>query len=1380
MQLALNITPTDTTEYVIPSFTSKVFANLRQYEGPAMPLLAVMLPQVAQTNPPEGPPIAPQADEPMPDPAHAHNAQQYHDQATGGSPIYEHPPIPNPATPPVSTTEGAAEVPFTTDQMLAMFPMCFQKINAFEKELKATKRLNRDIVLLFYKRIKKLKAKVKTKSKKKLVISDSEEEEAAKDYAELEKLISLVEAAVNKPSSFVTPSKTTAAASSQKEDISPSWSVQTFVRKSSSKSTQGLDYSDVDFSLRDSVATDSSIPAEEVVPADKGVSAASSNKGKRIAVESSVPQRKQTPQEIEQERLSMIEIDRLKAQDEEERQKRLAYLSKSDSEYAKQVAQMMETSHAKPAPQVPATGPLPSIERQRDLDDMISSFSNTEWIILMARVKDFPEVAKEILGADVNDDNFSSRLQALVDKRKSAMSIQRYRAQQAKPMTRGDIVKFMRHYIKNMSAAYYSSGRTMAWANKFKGDDLINEYNKIKSVVESSPFLGSTPADEVPVDTGVSTDESVPADQRVLADQSVPADTNILAGTCVSAKAATSTIPVNAPLDEDEPAEESSFLKRSTRKKSVAQKRTTHHSSSFLKRSTKKKSVAQKRTTHPSSSIPFSTDDPDVAHTVDITFASDNSDEDDTPHPIITGVHLLGWQVIPSGLGNIHTLLCHGGIRKTFTTLREILYMVDRQTHIRLYGFVDALSQKQPLDGLALSLWGDLKIMLDTLEVDFTSLVWQDQHKWRVKSWKLYNFPGVHVMELEDGTVLYMLVDREYPLEIGVMEQLLDHKLQIEKDPICCGGFPWCSSYRIKTLAWFKSPLSHVHSLLLLSFFIIICSCSCVPIFFQGQEGDNTDKQGSSSPFMFTSQAGSKDRPPMLAPGNYIQWKSRIKHYIDTKPNRELIHFCLTNPLYELGWKDKFILDPEGNPTTVTHQVFETYQNVKQEIRDQLNAEAEAVQIILTGIDNDIYSTVDACPNACEMWKEFGKFTSLDGESLESYYSRFYKLMNELTRNKCKVTNHQVNVQFLLQLQPEWQRFVKLVKQSQELKHVSYHKLYDILKQHQHENSSTRTHQSATRKREKAVVNSPQPIYDQEPSLVDDDEDTSKDNEIDKLMALISLSFKKIYKPTNNNLRTSSNTKGSEDFLVYCDASLKGYGAVLMQREKADIATYVGQCLICAKVKAEHLKPSGLLHQPKILEWKWENVTMDFVTGLPRTPSGTQLDLSTAYHPETDRQSERTIQTLEDMLRACVNDFGSSWDKHLPLVEFSYNNSYHASIKAAPFKALYGRKYKLRGIHDTFHLSNLKRCFVNDDVVIPLDEVQLDDKLRFVEEPVEIMDREVKRLKQSRIPMVKVRWNSRHGPEFTWERGDFFRSKYPHLFARRRVTRQGKRRNVSS
>ncbi|GJT57173.1 putative reverse transcriptase domain-containing protein [Tanacetum coccineum] len=160
---------------------------------------------------------------------------------------------------------------------------------------------------------------------------------------------------------------------------------------------------------------------------------------------------------------------------------------------------------------------------------------------------------------------------------------------------------------------------------------------------------------------------------------------------------------------------------------------------------------------------------------------------------------------------------------------------------------------------------------------------------------------------------------------------------------------------------------------------------------------------------------------------------------------------------------------------------------------------------------------------------------------------------------------------------------------------------------------------------------------------------------------------------------------------------------------KAIIVEYVGKCLTCSRVKAECQKPSSLLVQPEIPMWKWEKITMDFVIKLPKTSNGhehlvsrhevpisiisdhdshftsrfwqslqsalgTQLDMSTAYHPETDGQSERTIQTLKDMLRYYVIDFGKEWEKHLPLVEFSYNNSYHASIKVAPFEALYGRK----------------------------------------------------------------------------------------------------------
>nr|GEY70335.1 reverse transcriptase domain-containing protein [Tanacetum cinerariifolium] len=187
---------------------------------------------------------------------------------------------------------------------------------------------------------------------------------------------------------------------------------------------------------------------------------------------------------------------------------------------------------------------------------------------------------------------------------------------------------------------------------------------------------------------------------------------------------------------------------------------------------------------------------------------------------------------------------------------------------------------------------------------------------------------------------------------------------------------------------------------------------------------------------------------------------------------------------------------------------------------------------------------------------------------------------------------------------------------------------------------------------------------------------------------------------------------------------------------------------------------------------------------------GTQLDMSTEYHPETNGQSERTVQTLEDMLRACAIDFGKGWEKHLPLVEFSYNDSYHASINAAPFEALYGQKYKspicwaevgdtigpvayklelpeeLSNVHNTFHVSNLKKCLSDDSLIIPMKELKLDDKLSSIEEPVKIMDREIKQLRQSHIPIIKVRWNSKRGPEYTWKREDEIRAKYPHLFSK--------------
>ncbi|GJR99585.1 putative reverse transcriptase domain-containing protein [Tanacetum coccineum] len=222
---------------------------------------------------------------------------------------------------------------------------------------------------------------------------------------------------------------------------------------------------------------------------------------------------------------------------------------------------------------------------------------------------------------------------------------------------------------------------------------------------------------------------------------------------------------------------------------------------------------------------------------------------------------------------------------------------------------------------------------------------------------------------------------------------------------------------------------------------------------------------------------------------------------------------------------------------------------------------------------------------------------------------------------------------------------------------------------------------------------------------------------------------------------------------------------------KAEIATYVSKCLTCAKVKAEHQKPSGLLQQPKIPEWKWDKITMDFITGLPRTPNGHGVQISIIsdrdsefasrspvcwsevgdnqlISPELIREkTEKIVQIKNRLLTAKRFQKSYANTRRKPL-EFEVGDRVMLKIidRIGPMAYKLELPDELCGVHNTFNVSNLEKCLADENLVIPLEEIQLDDKLHFIEEPVEIMDREVKQLKQSRIPIVKVRWNPRREP----------------------------------
>ncbi|GJU12571.1 putative reverse transcriptase domain-containing protein [Tanacetum coccineum] len=186
-------------------------------------------------------------------------------------------------------------------------------------------------------------------------------------------------------------------------------------------------------------------------------------------------------------------------------------------------------------------------------------------------------------------------------------------------------------------------------------------------------------------------------------------------------------------------------------------------------------------------------------------------------------------------------------------------------------------------------------------------------------------------------------------------------------------------------------------------------------------------------------------------------------------------------------------------------------------------------------------------------------------------------------------------------------------------------------------------------------------------------------------------------------------------------------------------------------------EPSGLLVQPEIPQWKWENITMYFITKLPKSLQGydiiwvivDRLTKSAIFVPmrETDPMENLARMYLKEVVTRYVGPF--------KVLEKVGAISYKLELPQ-----------KLSRVHNTFHVSNLKKCYADEPLAGPLDGLHIDDKLYFVEEPVEIMDHEVKRLKQSRIPIIKVRWNSRRGPEFTWEREDQFQKKYPYLFTK--------------
>nr|GFA36604.1 putative reverse transcriptase domain-containing protein [Tanacetum cinerariifolium] len=291
--------------------------------------------------------------------------------------------------------------------------------------------------------------------------------------------------------------------------------------------------------------------------------------------------------------------------------------------------------------------------------------------------------------------------------------------------------------------------------------------------------------------------------------------------------------------------------------------------------------------------------------------------------------------------------------------------------------------------------------------------------------------------------------------------------------------------------------------------------------------------------------------------------------------------------------------------------------------------------------------------------------------------------------------------------------------------------------------------------------------------------------------------------------------EGNDDFVVYCDASIQCLGAVLMQREKV-IAyasrqlkpheeNYTTHCLELGAVVfalkiwrhylygtkctmfTDHKSLQHVLNQKELnmRQRHWLEQLADYDCEIHYHPGKENVvadALSRKRIIESQALKEENVQgeNLQGMEKAfeiridgtrCIKN--QSWLPLFGIIRFEKRGKLNPQY-IGPFKILKRIgpvAYKLElpeelsNVHNTFHVSNLKKCLSDESLIIPMKELKFDDKLNFVEEPIEIMDREIKQLRQSLIPIIKVRWNSKRGPEYTWEREDEIRAKYPHLFS---------------
>ncbi|GJR29967.1 hypothetical protein Tco_1106199 [Tanacetum coccineum] len=452
-------------------------------------------------------------------------------------------------------------------------------------------------------------------------------------------------------------------------------------------------------------------------------------------------------------------------------------------------------------------------KRQEDVINSAKYYNDADWSDIMGQVYANKGLTADLLGPDVNEDNFAARMAAIIAERRRKFAAQRLQDKRNKPLTYAQQRDYMRTFVKNQNSTIYTTGWTLKHVRSFSDDQLKDEFDKIRHALANLQsqhlrrFLKRQRANLEQPDSKKSKsiepqETSIPAASRPSSAGVTP---DVHQSPFVDTPPAT---PPHSPKASSHPdvthdtsvdplvAPTPSFATPVSRS-SGPRTRSQSSDAGIKTYSTRRKSLATRQM--PSSEVDLNA--PDTSF-IKVLSDDDSDDSADDSDPLFWHA-FAAWEVIPTGLGDVNALYFTDKSSKYFTYLREILPLIDRQDLSKLYGMVVKHYEVHPLAGNGMILWGDLHVLFESTTGGSSVEVWNDQQEWVIHSWKLFPFSGVHVLETFTGKILYMFADTPYPLSASLMKKMLKHKLEVEID-----GIGNDMTYAVQLIQFIKNQLA--------------------------------------------------------------------------------------------------------------------------------------------------------------------------------------------------------------------------------------------------------------------------------------------------------------------------------------------------------------------------------------------------------------------------------------------------------------------------------------------------------------------------------------------------------------------------------------------